>query len=117
MGVLLVPMNDEERADYQQQQEEERRLHEERTARYRAANPLWDRCRDHPDRAAVDPGVCTKQFCVECIDAAQDRYVEVAIRRDLERKHTGRASGMGRTYREVNIGSYDSPRIEQVEFP
>ena len=110
-------MNDDDRADWRQQQDDERRQYEESIARYRAAHPLWDKCRKHPERLSVDPGVCTLQFCAECLEDQGHAYVERMIRADLERHDTGRVSGMGHNYREVNIGSYDSPRIEHMEYP
>ncbi len=76
-------MNDEERADYQQQREEERRYYDESIARWRAAHPLWDRCKKHPERMAVDPSVCHSQFCPECMEVHRDRYTDARIRQDV----------------------------------
>lgn len=63
----------EMRADYQQQAEEERR-------RYREAHPLWDKCREHPTRAALDPSRYDRQFCAECVDNHQRNYADAEPR-------------------------------------
>lgn len=110
-------MTDDERADYQQQLEEIERHRIEERERYITSHPGYEQCPKHPERPVVDSGVCTLRHCAECVEDRSAAATEAAIRRDLDRHHTGRASGMGHTYRQVNIGTTDSPRYDQVEYP
>ncbi len=59
----------EMRADERQANEEERR-------RYHEEHPLWDKCRNHPDRMAKDPHCYDRQFCEECIENRQRNYAD-----------------------------------------
>lgn len=60
---------DAERPDYQQQAAEELR-------RYAEEHPLWDKCRNHPDRYSVGPHCVDTQYCAECIECRREMYVD-----------------------------------------
>lgn len=67
-------MDTDEREDYQRQKDDERRMAEEEAARYLAAHPLADKCRNHPEREAVDPLTYDRQFCAECVEVRRAIY-------------------------------------------
>ena len=69
-------MDLDERADYQQHMDEVRRMAEEEVARWRLANPLWDKCPRHPERNMVDPDYRLLSFCAECVQMNKDCYAE-----------------------------------------
>ena len=59
----------EMRADFEQANAEERR-------RYEAEHPLWDKCRNHPDRQAIGPHSYDTQFCAECRENNLRNYAD-----------------------------------------
>ena len=62
-------MEQDERPDYEQQAQEERR-------RFLEANPGYEQCLKHPERAVVDSSICTKRFCAECIEDRQRAWAD-----------------------------------------
>ena len=67
--------------DYEAQQAEERRMVETERARYLAAHPLADKCRNHPERDAIDPASADRQYCAECIEDRRARYADYRVTR------------------------------------
>ena len=82
---------DEERADYERQQEDDRRRTEDEAARYKAAHPEHYVCPNHPERSVVDPHVCTKRLCAECLAEREHLAIDARIRKDLLDHATGEA--------------------------
>lgn len=69
-------------AAWQAQVAETQRLNDAERDRYRAANPLWDKCRVHHDRLSLVPFGYPTGRCVECQQNAERNYIDLMIERD-----------------------------------